>query len=191
MSLESTYQMKKDDQNITRTIQKEEKRLFGFIRKRVNSEEDAQDILQEVFFQFIEMYRGLEKIERTTSWLYRVAKNKIVDGYRKKKEVSVEDHYNSQGQELYIEELIPLINNDTPEDDFTRKLVMSVLEEALDELPVGQKTVFIAHELEGLSFKEISQSTGITVNTLISRKRYAVTHLKEKLNELFNEIKTI
>ncbi len=192
MDLELTYPMTERNNEISKAVEKEQKRLFGFIRKRVNSDEDAQDILQDVFYQFVEVYRGLEKIERTSSWLYRVARNKIIDRYRKKKETSVQDQFGGNNNEgLYLEELIPLINTDTPEDAFTRELVMEAVDEGLDELPLGQKEVFVLHEIEGKSFNEISEELGVKVNTLITRKRYAVLHLREKLEELFNEIKSV
>ncbi len=191
MDLELTYPMTERNNEISKAVEKEQKRLFGFIRKRVKSDEDAQDILQDVFYQFIEVYRGLETIERTSSWLYRVARNKIIDRYRKKKETSVQDQFGGRNDEgLYLEELIPLINTDTPEDAFTRELVMEAINEGLDELPDVQKEVFVLHELEGQSFNEISENLGVKVNTLITRKRYAVLHLRGKLEELFNEIKS-
>jgi len=192
MEVDLVYRMTQDQNSeITRKIDQERNKLFGFIRKRVNTDEDAQDILQDVFFQFIQMYRNLETIEQTSSWLYRVARNRITDSYRKKREDSVEDRFGMGSDDLYIEELLPLIHSQTPEDDFTNDLIWEVLEEGLEELPEEQSLVFVRHELEGRSFKEISEETGLTVNTLISRKRYAVLHLREKLTELFNELNTI
>lgn len=189
---ELTYQMT-DAQNkdISETIQKERGKLLGFIRKRVKSDEDAQDILQDVFYQFIQIYRGLETIEKTSSWLYRVARNRITDSYRKKRESSYNDQYANYGEDdLYIEELLPLVESNTPEVVYTKELVWEVLNEGLEELPSAQRDVFVWHELEGKSFNEIAVETGDSVNTLLSRKRYAVTHLRAKMNELFDEIKS-
>src|SRR5690606_37199117 len=192
MEVDLVYRMTQDQNSeITRKIDQERNKLFGFIRKRVNTDEDAQDILQDVFFQFIQMYRNLETIEQTSSWLYRVARNRITDSYRKKREDSVEDRFGMGSDDLYIEELLPLIHSQTPEDDSTNGLIWEGLGEGLEELAEEQSLVFVRHELEGRSFKEISEETGLTVNTRISRKRYAVLHLREKLTELFNELNTI
>ena len=182
-----------EEQNkkISDTVQKERKNLFGFIRKRVNSSEDAQDILQDVFYSFIKVYRNFETIEQTSSWLYQVARNKITDLYRKKKEKSLEDEYQVHAMGISFEELLPGIQDNTPEDDITKDLIWESLSESLEELPTEQRDVFIMHELEGLSFNDISVKTGVSVNTLLSRKRYAVHYLRQKLNELFNEIKSM
>ena len=191
MGGETAYQLTKEQNDkISKELSKERSRLFGFIRKRVPSDEDAQDVLQDVFFQFVQMYRNLESIERTTSWLYRVARNRITDLYRKRKDDLLEDKVQDNGG-LVLDDLLPDSHGLNPEDEYTRELIWEVLEEGLNELPVGQRDAFVLNELEGYSFKEISEETGVSVNTLISRKRYAVLSLREKLDELFKELKQI
>ena len=174
--------------NITTVISQFGQRLLGFIRKRVNNEEDAQDILQEVWYQFTAT-ADAEPIEQTSSWLFRVARNKIIDSYRKKKPVLLEDTFpfdNEEG-ELGFKEIF-LSDNRNPESEYLRNLFWKELQDALDELPREQRDVFIWNEMEDIPFKEIAQRTGIQVNTLISRKRYAVLHLRERLQTLYNEI---
>ena len=191
MGGETAYQLTKEQNDkISKELSKERSRLFGFIRKRVPSDEDAQDVLQDVFFQFVQMYRNLESIERTTSWLYRVARNRITDLYRKRKDDLLEDKVQDNGG-LVLDDLLPDSHGLNHEDEYTRELIWEVLEEGLNELPVGQRDAFVLNELEGYSFKEISEETGVSVNTLISRKRYAVLSLREKLDELFKELKQI
>lgn len=184
-----TFQLAMDaekDQAIKTTFQKDRKRLFDFIRRRVPSKEEAEDILQDVFFQFTRNVYQLAPIEQVTSWLFRVARNKITDSYRKHKteslEIGTDDH-----------ESINLLNhfydtNDDPEQEFTRNLIWDELYEALDALPAAQREVFILHEIEGKDFKQIAEQTGETVNTLISRKRYAVLYLRKRLEYLYKEM---
>ena len=191
MTTELTYSMTEDqNREITNTINRERPKLLGFIRNRVRTDEDAQDILQDVFYQFVQMYRNVEAIQSASGWLYRVARNRITDLYRKKREVGVEEQFGSRDEERYIEELLPLIETITPEDEYTHDIITEMLEEGLEELPPEQREVFVQHEIEGRSFKEMSELYGVTVNTLISRKRYAVLHLRKKLSDLFEEIKT-
>ncbi len=172
---------------LERTIRRERGRLFEFIRRRVRNEADAEDILQDVFYQLAASYSVTEPIEKLTSWLFTVARNKVIDWYRKRRPVSspVED----------LEADLPLSLTDllfdpaqAPDAMYTRSRVWSELADALDDLPEEQKQVFVMHELEGKSFKEIAAITGEPINTLLSRKRYAVLYLREQLQELYQEI---
>lgn len=173
--------------NITRVINAYSKRLLGFIRKRVASEADAEDILQDVFFQFI---GNAEPVEQAASWLFTVARNKIIDGKRKHKPELIEDVYASASDEDENFEWTELLFNkdDNPETEYLKTMFWEALYQALDELPPEQKQVFVWHELEGISFKEMAAETGETVNTLISRKRYAVLYLRQKLQVLRDEL---
>ena len=184
----SLQMAQKLDREISNTVKKEERKLLSFIRKRVNTNEDAQDILQDVFYQFAKVSNNLGNIEKATSWLYKVARNRVIDWYRKKKDFSYEDQFKFTDKDLFVEELLPIFNSVTPEDEYTNDVFWDMLEEALAELPENQKTVFIEHEINGKSFKELSEETGLTVNTLISRKRYAVMHLRTVFKEMFNEL---
>jgi RNA polymerase sigma factor (sigma-70 family) len=172
--------------NITQVINDYSKRLLGFIRKRVHNEADAEDILQDVFYQFI---GNTEPIEQLTSWLFTVTRNKIIDRQRKHKPDLIEDVYTTADDEesLNWSELF-FDSSDNPETDYLRTLFWETLNEALDELPEEQKQVFILNELEGVPFKIIAEQTGETLNTLISRKRYAVLHLRQRLQVLRDEL---
>ena len=163
------------------------RQLFGFIRKRVNSTEDAEDILQEVFYQFA---GNTEPIEQASSWLYRVAKNKITDNYRKKKLPLADDLFGSAESEDGIAEWkeILLANDSNPEMSLLRNIFWEELKAALDELPENQREVFISHEIEDISFRELEEKTGVPIATLITRKRYAVLHLRKRLANLKNEL---
>lgn len=173
--------------NISNTIKAISKRLFGFIRQRVASAEDAEDILQDVLYQFA---GNTEPIEQASAWLYKVARNKITDSYRKHKLPLADDILNSGGDEEdsfnWREILMPADTN--PETEYLRNLFWEELKAALDELPEEQRTVFIQHEIEDVSFKDIAAQTGESVATLISRKRYAVLHLRNRLSKLKNEL---
>ena len=173
--------------NITNTIKALSKRLFGFIKQRVASTEDAEDILQEVFYQFA---GNAEPIEQATGWLYRVARNKITDNYRKHKLPLADDILNGAETEDdnfdWKEMLLP--TDSTPETEYLRNIFWEELQQALDELPAAQRDVFIQNEIEGIAFKELAAQTGESVATLISRKRYAVLHLRERLRELKDEL---
>jgi len=177
---------KQGNRNITEVINDYSKRLLGFIRKRVTNEADAQDILQDVFYQFI---GNTEPIERLTSWLFTVTRNKIKDRHKKHKPQLLEDIYpDVEGEEMLNWSELFFDEDDTPETAYLRALFWEALDEALDELPEKQKQVFILNELEGIPFKDIAEQTGETVNTLISRKRYAVLHLRERLSDLRNDL---
>lgn len=173
--------------NISNTIKSLSKRLFSFIRQRVGSTEDAEDILQDVFYQFA---GNAEPIEQASSWLFRVARNKIIDSYRKQKLPLADDVLPSAGEEEdgfdWREMLLP--GNDNPETEYLRNLFWEELQKALEELPEEQRTAFIQTEIEGVPFKELAAQTGEPVATLISRKRYAVLHLRARLRVLKEEL---
>ncbi len=172
--------------NITEVINTYSKRLMGFIRKRVDNPSDAEDILQDVFYQLVD---NTEPIEKLTGWLFTVARNKITDRQRKHKPDLLDDLFaGEEGEdwlgwaELFFDE------NNNPETDYLRSMFWETLNSALNELPKEQKEAFVLNELEGLPFKEIAERTGETVNTLLSRKRYAVLHLRERLAVLRDEL---
>jgi len=174
------------------TVKKERRRLFNFIRQRVPDKEDAEDILQDVFYQFISGYKQIESLEKITSWLFRVARNKITDRYRKKKPESFSSYTSATNQKaedgpIMLEEILPDLSNG-PDEVYARTIIWEQIEEALDELPEEQKKVFVLHEFEEMSFKEISELTNQSVNTLLSRKRYAVLYLRKRLQDLYNEL---
>ena len=172
--------------NITNIIGDYSKRLLGFIRKRVSNEADAEDILQDVFYQ---LAGNTQPIEQLTAWLFRVARNRIVDVKRKHKPELLDDLYASKGDDdmLGWTDLLTDLDN-TPESTYLRSIFWETLYAALDELPAEQKQVFVLNELEGVPFKDIAEQTGATVNTLLSRKRYAVLHLRERLQVLRDEL---
>jgi RNA polymerase sigma factor (sigma-70 family) len=177
------------NERIQATVKQERKRLLHFIRQRVNNASDAEDILQDVFYQFTEYLRLGSQVDSITGWLFAVTRNKITDWYRKKKETPFSDYTREiEGEEvLFLPELLSDKNQeaDTP---MMKKIMSETIMQAIDELPADQRQVFLQHELEGKSFKEMSEETGIGVNTLLSRKRYAVLFLRERLSELYNEL---
>ena len=168
------------------TFRAERKRLFDFIRRRVRTDEDAEDIMADVFYQLLSSYSVTEPIEKMTSWLFTVARNKVIDWYRKRKTQSLPRDAEDPSMPLNLEDILydPVQN---PDRVYERSIVWTELADALDELPDEQKEVFVMHELEGKSFKEIMEITGESQNTLLSRKRYAVLHLRERLQELYEE----
>ncbi len=180
-----------EDRGLSDTITRYQKRLMGFIRPRVQSTEDAEDILQEVFYELSESMRYTQPIEQLTGWLYTVARNRITDLYRKKKatpfSLIASDDEDDDGATLALSELLSDPGNN-PETEYLRSLVWQQLRQALDELPQNQREVFEWTELEGISFKEIAVKTGESVNTLISRKRYAVLHLRDRLSDIYEEV---
>ena len=178
------------DQNsyIIETIKAYGKSLMGFIRKQVKSDADAEDILQDVWYQFSNVINA-QPIEQTSAWLYRVAKNKILDKHKKHGESLLEDLYQLESGEDAVDLMnLLMIEGSTPETAYLRNLFWEQLFIALDELPVEQKQVFIWQELDDLSFEEISANTGVKINTLVSRKHYAVLHLRKRLKQLYKEI---
>jgi RNA polymerase sigma factor (sigma-70 family) len=180
--------MTEQDSQISEIITRERSRLRNFIRRRVPDPADAEDIVQEVFYELIEANRLLMPIEHVTGWLFRVARNRITDLFRKKKPESFSDAapVGESGEVLQIEDLLPSPDAG-PEALYVRHVLLEELELALDELPEEQRDVFVAHEVEGRSFKEMAAETGVSVNTLLSRKRYAVLHLRERLQSIYDE----
>ena len=176
------------DQRISEVVTREQSRLRDFIRRRVPDPRDAEDILQDVFYELVEANRLLMPIEHVTGWLFRVARNRITDLFRKKKpERFSETVVAGEDDELLrLEDLLPSPDAG-PEAVFARNVLLDELELALDELPEEQREVFVAHELDGRSFKEIAAETGVSVNTLLSRKRYAVLHLRERLQSIYDQ----
>jgi len=172
--------------NTTRVINDYSRRLLGFIRKRVRNEADAEDILQDVFYQFI---GNTKPIEQLTAWLFTVARNKITDQQRKHQPEALEDIYGGDEQDIAFDWIeIFFDNTDNPETEYLRNLFWEALDNALNELPAEQRDVFVMNEMEGIPFKVIAEQTGETVNTLLSRKRYAVLHLRERLGVLKDEL---
>jgi RNA polymerase sigma factor (sigma-70 family) len=164
------------DIHIAQTLEREQQRLRQFIRRRVPDPGDAEDILQDVFYEFVAAYRLMKPIEQAGAWLFRVARNRIIDRFRK-----------VQPESLVLEELLPSPEGG-PEADYARGVLEAALEEALDELPAEQRAVFLAHEFEGRSFRELAAETGVSVNTLLSRKHYAVLHLRKRLQAFHEEM---
>jgi RNA polymerase sigma factor (sigma-70 family) len=176
------------DQRISDVVTREQSRLRNFIRRRVPDPGDAEDILQDVFYELVEANRLLMPIGHVSGWLFRVARNRIIDLFRKKKPESFSDTAvtDEDDEVLYLDDL--LTSPDAgPEALYARGVLFDELELALDELPDEQRAVFVAHEIEGRSFKEMSAETGVSVNTLLSRKRYAVLHLRERLQSIYDE----
>jgi RNA polymerase sigma factor (sigma-70 family) len=184
------------DQRISDVVKREQSRLLNFIRRRVPDRRDAEDILQDVFYELVEANRLLMPIEHITSWLFRVARNRITDLFRKRKPESLSDTAvannddEGDGEQLLLqmrfEAMLPSPDAG-PEALYARNLLLEELELALDELPDEQREVFVGHELEGRTFKEMADATGVSVNTLLSRKRYAVLHLRELLQSVYDE----
>jgi len=177
------------DQRISGVVKREQSRLRNFIRRRVPDPRDAEDILQDVFSELVEANRLLMPIEHVTGWLFRVARNRITDLFRKKKPQSFSDTAvaDEDDELLQVEDLLPSPDAG-PEALYARNVLLEELELAVDELPEEQREVFVAHELEGRSFKEMAAETGVSVNTLLSRKHYAVLHLRERLQSIHAEL---
>ena len=176
------------DRQISDVVERERSRLRGFIRRRVPDPRDAEDVLQDVFYSLVEANRLLMPIEHVTGWLFRVARNRITDLLRKKRpeRLSDGDVEGEDGELLRLEDLLPSPDAG-PEAEYARGVLLAALEAAVDELPEEQRAVFVAHELEGRSFKEMAEESGVSVNTLLSRKRYAVLHLRERLRDVYDE----
>ena len=180
------------DQRISEVVEREQSRLRDFIRRRVPDPRDAEDILQEVFYELVEANRLLMPIEHVTGWLFRVARNRIVDLFRKKRPDRLDEAVvrDEDDELLRLEDLLPSPDAG-PEALYARRVLLEELELAIDELPEEQREVFVAHELEGRSFKEMAAATGVNLNTLLSRKRYAVVHLRERLRTVYEELENL
>ena len=176
------------DRRISEVVKRERSRLGNFIRRRVPDPRDAEDILQEVFYELVEANRLLMPIEHVTGWLFRVARNRITDLFRKKKTESFSDAAvaGDDGELLLLEDLLPSADAG-PDALFARGVLLDELEFALDELPEEQREVFVGHEIEGRSFREMAAESGVSINTLLARKRYAVLHLREQLRSVYDE----
>ena len=179
------------DQRISDAVSREQSRLRNFIRRRVPDPGDAEDILQDVFYELVEAYRMMKPVEQVTAWLFRVARNRITDLFRKKTREALRNEpprIAEDGEELLLEELLPS-RDAGPDAAYARSVLLEELDEALDELPAEQREIFVAHELMGYSFKELAEQTGLSVNTLLSRKHYAVLLLRERLQDLYDEFR--
>jgi RNA polymerase sigma factor (sigma-70 family) len=179
------------DQSIAQAMEREGGRLRNYIRKHVVDLETAEDILQEVFVELVEAYRLLKPIEQVSGWLFRVAKNRIIDRFRGRKLESLSQARYGEDDDVAVslEDLLPSPDRG-PEASYARSLLLDEIDEALEEMPPEQRSVFIAHEWEGYSFKELAAETGVSVNTLLSRKRYAVQHLRRRLQSIYQEFVT-
>jgi RNA polymerase sigma factor (sigma-70 family) len=190
MEIEITHEMAFDqERRINEAIQQERPRLRNFIRRRVADEGDAEDILQDVFYELVQAYRMMKPIEQVGAWLYRVARNRIIDLFRRARpQQSLADPVVNEdgGGDMTLEDLLPSPDAG-PEAAFARGVLVDELTAAIDELPPEQRLVFVAHEIEGRSFKELAEETGASVNTLLSRKRYAVMHLRKRLQSIHEE----
>jgi RNA polymerase sigma factor (sigma-70 family) len=187
-ALRQHWLMSEQDQRISEAVAREGPRLRDFIRRRVEDRAEAEDILQDVFYELVEANRLLMPIDHVTGWLFRVARNRIIDLFRKKRPESFSDIAiaNEDDERLELEDLLPSPDAG-PEALYFRNVVLDELEHAIDELPEEQRAVFIAHELEGRSFKEIAAQTGVSLSTLLARKRYAVLRLRERLQDVYDE----
>jgi RNA polymerase sigma factor (sigma-70 family) len=177
------------DRDLTATILRERSKLGHFIRRRVRDPSDAEDILQDVFHEFVQAYRLPAPIEQASAWLFRVARNRIIDVFRKKRELPLAEVAGEPDDDSEYRLDLALPSYDAgPEAVYARSVLLDALQAALDELPVNQREVFVAHELEGRSFKELAAESGVSVNTLLARKRYAVLHLRASLQAVYDEL---
>jgi RNA polymerase sigma factor (sigma-70 family) len=187
-ALGKQWRMADQDQRISQVVARERSRLLNFIRRRVPDPGDAEDILQDVFYELVEANRLLMPIDHITGWLFRVARNRIIDLFRRKKPVLFSDAATTDEDEesLRFEDLLPSPDAG-PDALYARGLLLAAFELAIEELPLEQREVFVQHEIEGLSFREIAARTGVGLNTLLSRKRYAVLHLRERLQGIYDD----
>ncbi|ARN20640.1 RNA polymerase subunit sigma-24 [Piscinibacter gummiphilus] len=182
---------RRDTDDLTATVLRERSRLGNFIRRRVRDPAEAEDILQDVFHQFVEAYRLPAPVEQATAWLYRVARFRIIDRFRKKKELALpgEGHGDVKDDDADCRLDLALPSTEAgPEAAYARSVLLTALDAALDELPENQREVFVAHELDGWSFKEMAAESGVSINTLLARKRYAVLHLRARLQVVYDEL---
>ncbi|MCA7997715.1 RNA polymerase sigma factor [Burkholderia metallica] len=177
------------DRDITAIVMRERTRLVSFIRRRIRDPDDAEDILQDVFHEFVQAYRLPAPIEQASAWLFRAARNRIVDRFRKKKEQPLAELFDTDDADSeYRLDLVLPAHDTGPDARYARTVLLGALQDALDELPANQRDVFIAHELEGRSFKEMAAQSGVALNTLLARKRYAVLHLRARLQPVYDEL---
>ena len=182
------WTISRQDQLLAEAIERDEPRLRSFIRRHVTDTGDAEDILQDVFYELLQAYRMMKPIEHVTGWLFRVARNRMVDLFRSKRPSSLNEPVGAEeeGSHLLLGDLLPSAD-DGPEAAYARTVLLEALEDALEELPAEQREVFVAHELAGTSFRQLADETGISLNTLLSRKRYAVLHLRRRLQGIYND----
>jgi RNA polymerase sigma factor (sigma-70 family) len=188
-ALSTNWMTGEQDQRISEAFGLERARLRNFIRRRVPDENDVEDILQDAFYELVEAYRMMKPVEQVSAWLFRVVRNRITDLFRKKRPQAMPEAPASStddGETLLLEDLLPSPDAG-PEEVYARNVLLEEVDAALDELPEEQREVFIAHEVEGLSFKELAAATGVPVNTLLSRKHYAVMHLRQRLQAIHDE----
>ena len=182
-------QLTEQDRDIADAVARERPRLRNFIRRRVINPDEAEDILQDVFEELVETWRLPAPVEQVGAWLFRVARNRIVDRFRKKKEVPLPEALDTDdGEDAYRLDLALPSSYAGPDAAYARTMLLDTLRAALDELPENQREVFIAHELDGVSFKEMATATGVSVNTLLARKRYAVLHLRKRLQSPYDDL---
>ena len=184
--LDANWAMTEQDRSLSDAFKQERSRLRSFIRRRVPDAADADDILQDVFHELIESARLVRPIEQVGAWLFRVARNRITDLFRRQKVRAADMPPAQPGDDMTLDDLLPSLDGG-PEAAYARRVLLDELDEALDELPDEQRSVFIAHELDGVSFKTLSEQTGVSVNTLLSRKRYAVLHLRRRLQSIHDD----
>jgi RNA polymerase sigma factor (sigma-70 family) len=192
-ALSIEFMTNEQNRSIAETIEREQSRLRNFIRKRILDESDAEDILQEVFYELVQAYRLMEPLEQVGAWLYRVARNRIIDRFRKQRPETfsnIAPAGEKEGEWFPWEDLLPSPDAG-PEAAYAREILIEEIDAALDELPEEQREVFIAHEIEGRSFKDLAAATGLSVNTLLSRKHYAVLHLRRRLRAIYDEFKKL
>ncbi|MBB5331446.1 RNA polymerase sigma factor [Tunturiibacter gelidoferens] len=182
----SNWTITEQDRLISQAVERDQPRLRSFIRKHVADTGEAEDVLQDVFYELLEAYRLMKPVEHVTAWLFRVARNRMTDLFRRKKPTSLSNPVSVEGDGDTLEDLLPSADAG-PEAVYARSLLLDALEDALEELPQAQREVFVAHELMGQSFKEMSAETGISVNTLLSRKHYAVTYLRQRLQLIYED----
>ena len=180
----SNWTITEQNQLISQALERDRPRLRSFIRKHVADTSEAEDILQDVFYELLEAYRLMKPVEHVNAWLFRVARNRMIDLFRRSKLSSLNNPVSAEEEGGTLEDLLPSADAG-PEAAYARSLLLDALDEALEELPAAQRDVFIAHELIGQSFKEISAETGLSVNTLLSRKHYAVVHLRQSLQAIY------
>ena len=186
--LSVTSESGEQNRRISEVIHRERRRLLNFIRQRVDDEGDAEDILQDVFYELTEAYRMMKPVEQVGAWLYRVARNRIIDRFRRRRPaVSFEIPGGASEEDaLRLEDLLPSPDAG-PEALYARSVLLEELDAALEELPEEQRAAFVAHEIDGRSFKELAEESGVSINTLLSRKRYAVLHLRRRLQAIYDE----
>jgi RNA polymerase sigma factor (sigma-70 family) len=188
-ALEAAWMIAEQDRKLAEAVAREQGRLRNFIRRRVPDDAEAEDILQDVFYELVEAYRLMKPIEQVGAWMFRVARNRIIDAFRKKKPEALAaqtKRANDDNEPMTLEELLPSPEAG-PEAEYARSVLLDELDAALEDLPDDQRDVFVAHEIEGRSFKEISAETGVSVNTLLSRKHQAVLHLRRQLRTIYGE----